>query len=65
MHLRDSAYRVGAGDSGNRMLMHVLFILLAYLVLAVAFPRVRRRPARQEATARSAPEEVEESAIRP
>ncbi len=32
--LRDSGYRVGAGDSGNRMMMHVVFVLILYLVTA-------------------------------
>jgi len=33
--LRDGAYRVGEGDSANRMLMHVVFIVGLYLIVAM------------------------------
>lgn len=32
--IRDGAYRVGAGDSGNRILAHILAVVVAFLVLA-------------------------------
>ena len=32
--LRDGGYRDGPGDSGNRMMMHVVFIIMVYLVAA-------------------------------
>jgi hypothetical protein len=32
--LRDGAYRMGAGDSGNRMMMHIVFVTMVYLVMA-------------------------------
>lgn len=32
--LREGAYRVGSGDSGNRMLAHILGVAVAFLVLA-------------------------------
>ena len=34
-YLRGGAYRVGAGDSANRMLMHVVFVIGLYLILAM------------------------------
>jgi hypothetical protein len=37
--LRDGAWRVGTGDSGNRILAHILFVVVAFLVLAAAQPR--------------------------
>ena len=33
-YLRGSAYRVGPGDSANRMLMHVVFIAVLYVIVA-------------------------------
>ncbi len=33
-YLREGAYRVGSGDSGNRMLMHIVPLLVVYLVVA-------------------------------
>ncbi len=36
--LRDGAYRVGEGDSGNRMLAHFLALVVAFLVLAAIEP---------------------------
>ncbi len=33
-YLRGSAYRVGPGDSANRMLMHVVFVAVLYVVVA-------------------------------
>lgn len=33
-YLRGDAYRVGFGDSGNRMLMHIVFVVVLYLMLA-------------------------------
>lgn len=35
-YLRGGAYRVGFGDSGNRMLMHVVFVVALYLMLAAS-----------------------------
>jgi hypothetical protein len=32
--LRDGAWRVGTGDSGNRILAHILLVVVAFLVLA-------------------------------
>lgn len=32
--IRDNAYRVGAGDSGNRILAHMLAVVVAFLVMA-------------------------------
>jgi hypothetical protein len=32
--LRDGAWRVGAGDSGNRLLIHFVAVVVAYVVLA-------------------------------
>jgi len=32
--LRGSPYRVGTGDSGNRMLMHVVFVLVLFVIAA-------------------------------
>jgi hypothetical protein len=37
--LREGAYRVGEGDSGNRMLAHFLAIVVAFLVLAAVDDR--------------------------
>jgi hypothetical protein len=34
-YIRGSSYRVGSGDSGNRMLMHVVFVIGLYLIVAV------------------------------
>ncbi|MEN8238714.1 MAG: hypothetical protein ABFR53_05880 [Actinomycetota bacterium] len=34
-YLRGSPYRVGPGDSANRMLMHVVFVIGLYLILAI------------------------------
>lgn len=34
-YLRGSPYRVGPGDSGNRMLMHVVFVIGLYLIVAL------------------------------
>ncbi len=34
VYLRDGAYRIGQGDSGNGMLMHVALVLMVYIVIA-------------------------------
>ncbi|MEN8240192.1 MAG: hypothetical protein ABFR53_13440, partial [Actinomycetota bacterium] len=34
-YLRGASYRVGEGDSGNRMLMHIVFVIGLYLILAM------------------------------
>ncbi len=34
-YVRGSAYRVGPGDSANRMLMHIVFVVGLYLIVAV------------------------------
>lgn len=36
--IRDGAWRVGAGDSGNRILAHILAVVVAFLVLAAVEP---------------------------
>ena len=33
-YLRDGPYRAGTGDSANRMLMHIVFVLVLYLIAA-------------------------------
>jgi len=35
VYLRDAAYRVGAGDSGNRMLAHVILVVVLYCLVAI------------------------------
>jgi hypothetical protein len=48
--IRDGAWRVGAGDSGNRILAHILAVVVAFLVLAavesqpVGIPRQSNGP---------------------
>lgn len=34
-YIRGSSYRVGPGDSANRMLMHIVFVIGLYLIVAV------------------------------
>ena len=34
-YLRDAAYRTGTGDSGNRMLVHILLATIVYVVLTL------------------------------
>ncbi len=43
-YFREGAYRVGRGDSGNRMLMHVFFVVLAYLTIAAGGAVTKRIP---------------------
>jgi hypothetical protein len=35
-HLRDNPYRMGAGDSANRMMVHILPVILAHFAMAIA-----------------------------
>lgn len=35
-YLRGNAWRVGTGDSGNRILAHIIFVVVAYVVIAAA-----------------------------
>jgi len=35
-YLRGNPWRVGTGDSGNRILAHIIFVAVAYLVIAAA-----------------------------
>jgi hypothetical protein len=36
--LRDGAWRVGTGDSGNRILAHIIAVVVMFLVLAAVEP---------------------------
>lgn len=42
--VRGGGYRLGNGDSGNRMLMHVLLVALAYVVVAIGTSLTDRQP---------------------
>lgn len=42
--VRGGGYRLGNGDSGNRMLMHMLLVTLAYVVVAVGTSLTDRDP---------------------
>jgi hypothetical protein len=49
-YLRGSPYRVGFGDSGNRMLMHVVLVLALYLMLAAITAAVTEPPPQKSET---------------
>ncbi|MCH8899619.1 MAG: hypothetical protein IH942_03870 [Acidobacteria bacterium] len=58
-YLRGSAFRVGSGDSANRMLMHVVPLLILYLLLAAGRASINGNrqddaPAATDAVAESA-----------
>jgi len=36
-HLRDSPYRMGAGDSANRMMVHIVPVIIAYFACKTAY----------------------------
>lgn len=46
-YLRDGAFRVGTGDSGNRTLAHVAFVAVVYVVLSIGYSQVRDRAPEQ------------------
>lgn len=51
-YLRSGAWRVGTGDSGNRILAHIIFVAVAYLVIAAARTyRVDGEPSKSEIAA--------------
>jgi len=43
-YLRDGAYRIGTGDSGSRMLMHVVFVAVLVVLTTAAEAATRDRP---------------------
>ncbi|MGH8916334.1 MAG: hypothetical protein ACRDZM_17690, partial [Acidimicrobiia bacterium] len=41
--IREGAWRVGAGDSGNRILAHILAVVVAFLILTAVAPRPKEK----------------------
>jgi hypothetical protein len=40
-YIRESPWRVGSGDSGNRILMHMFLVVVAFAIIALAGPDER------------------------
>lgn len=46
--LREGGYRIGTGDSGNRILMHILPVVLGYVILAAGWGAARGATVKSE-----------------
>ncbi len=57
VYLREGSYRVGTGDSGSRMMIHAVFVVIVYVVLA-ASAALARDSGVDEAQVPNAAEEI-------